>query len=359
MSMNSQLKREIKLGERSHRLVFGRLPELGREMSDAGLSGKALVVSHPRIMKLHGKALIEGLGEFKTNVCEIPEGEESKSETGLAPVLEACNRNRLERYDTIVCFGGGVIGDLGGYAAANWSRGVNVVQVPTTLIAQVDSSIGGKTGIDWKGIKNKIGAFKQPRLIFTDSSVLSTLPERHFRNGMAEVVKYGLLNAEFWNGMDIRKDLIRARDPKTVFELVWRCANIKCDYVEQDEFDQNGERAKLNLGHTIGHGIEAASAFRMLHGESVSLGLIGMAKLSAEMTFFGDDELPKLKGMLRHFGLPTKLNRIDRGSVIELMYSDKKVKDGVLRFVLLNRIGTATFPYEIGEGKVREALACL
>jgi len=352
--MNKLMSREIKLGDRSHRIVFGSLQDLGSEMSKAGLRGKALILTHHRIMRLHGKALLEGLKKFKTVICEIPEGEKSKSETGLAQVYESCNRNRIERDDTIVCFGGGVVGDLGGYAASNWSRGMNVVQVPTTLIAQVDSSIGGKTGIDWHGIKNKIGTFKQPRLIFTDTSVLSTLSDRQFRNGMAEVVKYGILDMKIWL-MLIHKGDILARNAEKLNELVWSCANLKCDVVEKDEFDVHGHRAKLNLGHTIGHAIEGALDFKLLHGEAVSLGLIAAAKLSMKEMTIQESDTP-IHRMLESYGLPTKLKNMDKNRIIELMFSDKKVKEGKLRFVLIKKIGNVTFPNEVSVEEVKKVL---
>jgi 3-dehydroquinate synthase len=356
MSMNNQLSREIKLGERSHRLVFGKLSDIGSEMSKAGLRKKALILTHPRIMRLHGKALLEGLEGFKTAICEIPEGEETKSEAGLTLVYEACNRNGLERNDAVICFGGGVVGDLGGYAASNWCRGINIVQVPTTLIAQVDSSIGGKTGIDWHGIKNKIGAFKQPKLIFTDTSVLSTLSDRHFSNGMAEVIKYGLLNASIWAGLNARKHKILARDLESLTGMVWICANLKCDTIEQDEFDQEGIRAKLNLGHTIGHAIESASRFRMLHGEAVSIGLIGAARLSMDKASLSRGETAKLRSMLRYFGLPVKSLNMNKDRIIELMHFDKKTSDGKLRFVLIREIGRVSFPNEVSEEEVKKVL---
>jgi 3-dehydroquinate synthase len=348
------MSREIKLGDRSHRLVFGKLLDLGKEMSKTGLKGKALILTHPRIMRLHGKHLIRGLKGFKTMICEIPEGEKSKSEAGLARVYESCSRNRIERDDTIVCFGGGVIGDLGGYAASNWSRGMNIVQVPTTLIAQVDSSIGGKTGIDWHGIKNKIGAFKQPRLIFTDTSVLSTLSDRQFRNGMAEVVKYGILDMKIWLMLLHKRDIL-ARNAEKLNELVWACANLKCDVVEKDEFDVNGQRAKLNLGHTIGHAIEGASNFKLLHGEAVALGLIAAAKLSMIKRAIQEPDTP-IHRMLESYGLPTKLKNIDKDRIIELMLNDKKIKEGKLRFVLIKRIGCVSFPNEISEKEVKKVL---
>jgi len=354
--MNKQMSREIKLGAKSHKLIFGRLSDLGSEMSKAGLKGKALILTHPRIMRLHGKALLKGLKNFNTSVCEISEGEKSKSETGLAHIYESCNKNKVERTDSIVCFGGGVVGDLGGYAASNWSRGMNVVQVPTTLIAQVDSSIGGKTGIDWHRIKNKIGAFKQPRLIFTDTSVLSTLSDRQFKNGMAEVVKYGVINKKIWL-MLVHREYILARNAKKLNELIWSCANLKCDVIEKDEFDLQDHRAKLNLGHTVGHSIEGASNFKLLHGEAVALGLIAAAKLSVMKLRFESNILSDtLIYVLKLYGLPTKLKSIDKSKIIELMLRDKKVKDGKLRFVLIKEIGNVTFPNEVSVKEVKKVL---
>ena len=351
-----QTVRKLRLADRSYDIRTGSLFDLGAKAADADLKGKVLVLSHQRIMRLHGKPLLEGLKRyFDATICEIPEGEKSKSETGLSAVYNACQRGRLEKNDTIVCFGGGVVGDLGGYAAANWSRGINVVQIPTTVVSQVDSSIGGKTGIDWKKIKNKIGAFKQPRLVFIDTSTLSTLSKRQFNNGMAEVIKYGLLSEKVWRLL-YEYESIAARNLPVLEDIIWECANLKCDVVEQDEFDTKGLRAKLNLGHTVGHAIEGASNFRLLHGEAISLGLVAAAKLSIKRVGFGIGRHAALLRLLRHFNLPTSLKDVDKKEVMKIMLSDKKVEGGKLRFILVERIGKVTFPHVVSEKEVRKVL---
>jgi len=355
--------RKVNLGEeRSYNVCFDKLSKLGNEMSNLGLKGKALILSHSRVMKLHSKLLLEGLRPyFKTSVCELPEGEKTKSEDGFSKVLDYCQKNEIERKDTIICFGGGVIGDLGGYAAANWSRGTNVVQVPTTLLAQVDASIGGKTGIDWKGIKNKLGAFKQPKLVFTDITTLSTLSSRQFNNGMAEVIKYGILNAEIFSTLNSYKlgTELESRVSDCLSKIVWMCANLKCDFVEKDEFDLNGIRAKLNLGHTLGHAVEGASNFELLHGEAVSIGLAAAARLSARKLGLSFQDLKMIHSLLVWFNLPTKMKELDKKRVMGLMLSDKKVEDGKLNFVLFNKIGNVTFPHHITEKEVGNVLTDL
>ena len=356
--VNQILARKLELGERSYNILVGdKLSNLGKQMSKIGLKGRTLILSHPRVMYLHGKPLIEGLrNHFETVICEIPEGERSKSEKGLSIIYNFCQKNRLERKDIIICFGGGVIGDLGGYAGANWSGGINIVQVPTTLVAQVDSSIGGKTGIDWGDIKNKIRIFKQPKLVFADITTLPTLSQRQFSNGMAEVIKYGLLDERIWDFINLNKSHILSRNPSILAQVVWECANLKCNIVEKDEFDQKGIRANLNLGHTVGHGIEGASKFKLLHGEAISLGLISAAILSTKKFQLSHETTTALVELLEFFGLPTRLGQLDKRKIIELIYSDKKVEDGKLCFVLFEKIGDASFPHYVTEDEVRRTL---
>jgi len=351
--------RRVNLGKNSYNVIIGdKLPNLGKEMRKTGLKGNILVFSHPRIMHLHGKFLLEGLGQRKqrATVCEIPEGESSKSKEGLDLIFRAFEKNKIERKDIVICFGGGVIGDLVGYAAASWSRGINVVQVPTTLIAQTDSSIGGKTGIDWGRIKNKVGAFKQPKLVFMDVSILSTLSKRQFSNGMAEVIKYGLLDENIWTHLLYYKSDIAARDLKTLADIVWKCANLKCDIVEKDEFDTKGIRAKLNLGHTVGHAVEGASNFKLLHGEAISLGLIAAARLSIKKLGLSCVSIENLANLLNYFDLPISFEGQNKDLAIKLMYSDKKVEDGKPRFVLFKTEGKVSFPHKVREKEVREAM---
>ena len=357
---NQTLTRKIALGERSYNVIVGdKLSNLGEEMSKPGLKGKALILSHPRIMRLHGKALIEGLrNHFDTAICEIPEGEKYKSREGLDLVFNAFEKNKIKSKDIIILFCGGVIGDLGGYAAASWSRGIkNIIQVPTTLIAQTDSSIGGKTGIDWGRIKNKVGAFRQPNLVFIDISTLSTLSKRQFNNGMAEVIKYGLLNEKIWNLLQSNKSGILARNPEILAKVIWECTNLKCDLVENDEFDTKGIRAKLNLGHTVGHGVEGASNFKLLHGESISLGLIAAARLSMKKLGLDKIYIIELVNLLKYFDLPISFEGHNKKLILDLIKYDKKIENGKPPpFILFDKIGNATFPHYVTEKEIRQTL---
>jgi 3-dehydroquinate synthase len=246
-----------------------------------------------------------------------------------------------DRKTTVVAIGGGVIGDLAGFIAATFARGLAFVQVPTTLLAQVDSSVGGKVGINLPGAKNMVGAFWQPRGVLIDVRTLSTLPDREFRAGLAEVVKYGVIqDAEFFEYLERHVEAINQRDTAVLTHIVHRCCRLKADVVEQDECELTGLRAILNYGHTFGHAFEAATGYEtMLHGEGVAIGMLCASRLAERMGRVDAAFTKRQYDLLTAFGLPTAVPEVSHEELIELMYHDKKVERGKLRFVLPSQLG--------------------
>ena len=265
----------------------------------------------------------------------------------------------MERKSFIVALGGGVVGDLAGFVAATYLRGVPFVQVPTTLLAQVDSSVGGKVGINLKAGKNLVGAFHQPRLVLCDLSTLGSLPMREYRSGLAEVIKYGIIyDARLFALLERELPKLLRRDPRTLAAVVARCCEIKADVVRQDE-TESGLRAILNFGHTIGHALEAISHYgKYLHGEAIAIGQVVAAKLSAQVLGLLGSEVERIDRLFQRAGLPTQLNlsAADKRKVLLAMQLDKKVSAGQIKFVLARRIGAVEFDHEVPAGLLAEAI---
>ncbi len=273
----------------------------------------------------------------------LPDGEEYKNWQTLNQIFDILLTNQCERSTTIIALGGGVIGDLAGFAAATYMRGVPLIQIPTTLLSQVDSSIGGKTGINHPLGKNMIGAFYQPRMILADSATLDTLPEREFNSGIAEIIKYGLIrDPAFFDWLEQNMTKLLARNHDVLDEAIRRSCKNKVEVVAADERER-GVRALLNLGHTFGHAIENAMGYGVwLHGEAVAAGTLLAAKLSKRMNLIGDVEVERIRKIYLQARLPVVIPNLDSEKYLRLMERDKKVEDGKMRFVLLKRIGEAT-----------------
>lgn len=299
-----------------------------------------LIVTNETVAPLYHDRLLLSLGERRVETCMLPDGEEFKTLESFSRVIDVLVTARFHRDATVVALGGGVIGDIAGFAAACYQRGVPVVQVPTTLLAQVDASVGGKTGVNHPAGKNLIGAFHQPRLVVADVATLETLPSREYLAGMAEVVKYGAgLDEEFFQWLEQNADALLQRDPGSLVEAVARCCACKARIVEQDE-KEAGRRALLNLGHTFGHAFEAATEYReWLHGEAVSAGMAAAARLSARLGHLPDSDAARMIRLLKNLGLPTHPPERPVSEIIEFMAMDKKVLLGRIRFVLLRAIG--------------------
>lgn len=304
--------------------------------------------------------MVEPLRRAGTEVTEIvlPDGEQFKDWPTLNSIFDALLARRCERSTTLVALGGGVVGDVTGFAAACFQRGMPLIQVPTTLLAQVDSSVGGKTAINHPLGKNMIGAFYQPQIVLADTDTLSTLPDRELRAGIAEIIKYGLIrDLPFFEWLETNMERLLAREPAALAEAICRSCRNKAEVVAADEFER-GERALLNLGHTFGHAIETGMGYgQWLHGEAVAAGTMIAAELSSQLGWIDASELGRVEGLYQRAGLPVAGPALAIGRYLELMQNDKKVQDGNLRFVLLKSIGQSVVTDRASEAEVRKAIA--
>lgn len=332
----------VNLKERSYNIFIGaKLGGLGlalrRELAQAR---RALVITNPRVKKLYFPVLAEGLKRagFDVSVSAIPEGEKYKNLDTVSKLYSACLSHRLDRRSCIIALGGGVVGDIAGFVAATYMRGVSLVHVPTTLLAMVDSSIGGKTGVDLKEGKNLVGAFYQPEIVWADISVLNTLPERELRNGLSEVIKYGVISDRNLFSFLEKKSNISINEFE---EIVLRCALIKAKVVEQDERELKGLREILNFGHTAGHAIETLTGYSCLsHGEAVAIGMNIAAGVAETLGLLSDKDSKRITNVLSLHHLPIVVDKkLSASKIINLMWRDKKVIEGKLRMVLPTEIG--------------------
>jgi len=334
---------------------FNLLDFLDVFLSRHGLKGKFALVSHKPLLDIYGCRIASSIDKLDSDtvIIDVPEGEESKSLNMLTRIYDVLINNRFDRWSTIIAFGGGVIGDLAGFAAATFMRGINLVQLPSTLLAQVDSSIGGKVAIDYRG-KNIIGAFYQPSFVAIDLSLLKSLSLKEFRSGLAEVVKYGfVMDPQI---LSILENSSFPLNDDLTAELVIRSCSCKARIVEADERDEKDIRVILNFGHTIGHAIEAASGFKISHGEAVAIGMVYEAKLSVMLGLLDVDVLDRLVGILSRLGLPTSASQIDAGRILSFLSYDKKVRHGKIRIVLLKSIGSPIVYEDIPVDTVRKVL---
>src|SRR5450631_4375478 len=301
-----------------------------------------MVVTNTTVAPLYLPALRTALGGRRVAEWVLPDGEQHKTLETAGRVFDALVEHRLNRDSTILALGGGVVGDIAGFAAACYQRGIGYVQIPTTLLAQVDSSVGGKTGVNHSGGKNLIGAFYQPLSVIADTDTLATLPDRELRAGLAEVIKYGCVwDPLLFDWLDHNMDKLLARDVDSLTYAIARSCEIKATVVAKDEREHN-LRAILNFGHTFGHAIEAATAYETyLHGEAVGLGMLIAAGLSHRLGLIDGAIKERVRNILGRAGLPTEAPRVGAARVSELMQMDKKVLGGNLRLVLLEKLGRA------------------
>ncbi len=364
----------VELGPRSYeiRVVSGRTAELGRFVRDAldatwaGRSCRsALIVTDDHLADLGiVNGYCDALGGFGIDptVHALPPGEATKSLASASRLFDALVAMNADRHTAVVAVGGGVIGDLAGFAAATYARGVPLVMIPTTLLAQVDSSVGGKVGVNHPGAKNIIGAFHQPAAVWIDTDTLRTLPDRELRCGLAEVVKYGvILDEAFFRELEDRVDAILARDDWALRRIVARSCELKAAVVSRDEREETGLRAVLNFGHTIGHAIEAVAGYDgpYQHGEAVAVGMVAEARLAERLGWIGPEVVARIVGVLDRLGLPTSAPGLDAGRLLAAMGRDKKNRGGRIRFVLPRSIGRVELTDAAGEADVRAVLAAL
>lgn len=345
---------EVGLGDRSYPIYIG-----GGLLGDSALllrhvpRGRVAIISNTTVAPLYLERVRAAFGERVATVKILPDGERHKNLASLASIWDVLLDARCDRQTTLVALGGGVVGDITGFAAATWQRGVPFLQLPTTLLAQVDSSVGGKTGINHARGKNMIGAFHQPCCVIADTDTLATLPDRELAAGQAEVIKYGLIgDRPFLDWLRDAMGALRNRDVTALAEAIHRsCAN-KARVVAADEREQ-GMRALLNFGHTFGHAIETATGYAtLLHGEAVAIGMVMASELSARIGWISSTDVRMIRSLLDAAGLPVRLPAgLDREDFLQLMASDKKVAEGRLRLVLLRALGeavvTADFPPEV------------
>jgi len=362
--MNLMRTVHVSLGSRSYPIFIGGkiLSDMGGHCAELQLGRRCAIISDKNVAPLYAAKAAASLRKagFDSLLLTLPAGEASKN---LKMFQSCCDRlagHRLERKSFIVALGGGVVGDLAGFVAAAYLRGIAFVQAPTTLLAQVDSSVGGKVGVNLAAGKNLVGAFHQPRLVLCDLATLRTLPLREFRAGLAEVIKYGIIcDQALFERLERDLPLLLRRDGEVLAEVVARCCEIKADVVRQDE-TETGLRAILNFGHTIGHAIEATEGYgKYLHGEAIAIGQAAAAKLSVRATGLPAAEAARIEKLFARAGLPTsiKLSARRLTALIDAMRLDKKVSDGQIQFVLARRIGQVEPGHKISPDWIRDVLA--
>jgi 3-dehydroquinate synthase len=333
----------IDLADRSYPILIGPgLLANAAGWADRLPRGPLLVVTNTTVAPLYLPRLRAAFGSRALAECVLPDGERHKTLETLARVFDALAAARVNRDGGVLALGGGVVGDLAGYAAASWQRGVAYAQLPTTLLAQVDSSVGGKTAVNHASGKNLIGAFHQPCVVAADTEALATLPEREFRAGLAEVVKYGLIrDAAFLDWLERSMPRLLAREPDALAHAIRRSCEVKAEIVGRDE-REHGERALLNLGHTFGHAIETAAGYgEWLHGEAVAIGMAMAAETSERLGWLSRADVERVRAVIASAGLPVDAPRIGVERALDLMRMDKKVLAGRVRLVLLKRVGEA------------------
>jgi len=333
-------------------------------LSPLSLGKKIAIITQDTVQTLYAEPLNAALktSGYDSRIITVPDGETSKSIEHLYAIITTLLQHSFERNDTLIACGGGVVGDLTGFVAATYLRGINFIQVPTTLLAQVDASIGGKTGINHEKGKNLIGAFYQPRAVIIDPSTLSTLPLREFRSGMAEVIKYGIIsNPRLFSMLEEKSTQLSTytfSDNVSIWEsIIHASCKDKAEIVTKDE-RENNLRAILNFGHTIGHGIEAASGYsRYLHGECVAFGMIAATYLSLQLGKCDPTLLTKIRSLILAYGFLDKATRCDTNKIFDALMLDKKIKNGTLRFVLPKTIGTVDIVDDTDMSLIKEAIS--
>jgi len=352
----------VELAERSYDILIGDslLESLGEFVQSRQRTSHVVLITDENVEQPHGQMAGESLTEagIEVDLMIVPAGEPSKS-TALADELW---RRMLDvgadRKSAVVAVGGGVVGDLAGFIAATFARGVPFFQVPTTLLADVDSSVGGKVGVNLPGAKNMVGAFWQPHGVLIDTATLATLPDREYRAGLAEVVKYGvILDAEFFAWLEQHIEAINNRDSATLAHIIARSCRLKADVVENDERETSGLRAVLNYGHTFCHAIEAIAGYgEFLHGEAVSIGMLCASRLAASMGRVDADFTQRQKNLLAALQLPVATPNLDTDQLLQAMQRDKKVEHGKLRFVLPTKMGHVELVGDVDPADVRNAI---
>lgn len=351
----------VHLDERSYSIVIDNnwIPGLGEQLKGGLSFERVLVVTNPQISKLYGAEVINSLSSagYSAEILEIPEGEKHKNLSTPQMIYDFLMEYNYSRQSSIAALGGGVVGDIAGFAAATYMRGINFVQIPTSLVAMVDSSIGGKVGVNHPLGKNIIGAFYQPKCVFIDVATLNTLAKVEFRAGFAEVIKHGvIMDEDFFTYLEDNLTSIFALEPECLKHIITVSCKIKARVVEQDETEK-GLRAILNFGHTIGHALEALTHYtHFKHGESVALGMIAASRIAQKMDMIGEDVLQRITALIEKAGLPTTMPTIDTIDLIDRLKKDKKVRNSKVRFVLPQKIGAVLVRDDVPKHFIIEAI---
>jgi 3-dehydroquinate synthase len=336
----------------------GALGEVSEHLKRAKMGPRLVLVTNPDVFALHGFALKESLsaGGFEVNVLSVPEGEEHKSLETAGRLYSELSATFAERGTPVLALGGGVIGDLAGFVAATYMRGMPLVHLPTTLLSQVDSSIGGKTAVNHGRLKNQVGVFYQPCAVFADTATLKTLPQHQLSNGLAEVIKSAVIgDPMLFNILERRMTDIISGDERGLNIVVAHTAALKARIVSRDEKD-TGLRNTLNFGHTVGHAIEYVTDYKVNHGTAVAVGIVAAGRIASRMGTFPRADLDRLLGVITAAGLPTSIDRVDVSGVLEAISHDKKVTDGRIRFILPVQIGKVIISEHVTLEMVAEAL---
>lgn len=353
-------KVRVELGDNSYeiRTGSGLLERAGLWMKERGYAGKAVIITDSTVHDLYAGQLERGLKQagFDVTILTVPAGEEHKTLGTAGKIYGNLARAYAERTTPVFALGGGVIGDLAGFVAATYMRGLPLVQVPTTLLAQVDSSIGGKTAVDYDEMKNMVGTFYQPKMVIADLDTLQTLPEIEIINGMGEVIKHAAIRSGlFFEFLEKNLPRILKLDEGVLQAMITDNVKIKADIVSKDE-QENGLREILNYGHTVGHAVETVTGFSLRHGHSIATGMVAAARLSSRMGILGERDAARLEDLIARAGLPTHLPDINKLAVVEAMRHDKKVRADKIRFVLLRSIGHAFLADDVDPDVVEEVL---
>jgi 3-dehydroquinate synthase len=352
----------VNLAERSYDIQIdaGNLANVGRFMADRAKITHVVAITDSNVQKPYAMRLAESLGErdIETDVIVVEPGEASKSLEVAVSLWQGLLDLGADRKTVVAAVGGGVIGDLAGFIAATFARGLRFFQVPTSLLAQVDSSVGGKVGINLPKAKNMVGAFLQPLGVLIDTATLATLPENEYRAGLAEVIKYGVVfDAEFFEYLEDHAAALNNRKEDVLAHVITRCCRLKADVVEKDEREETGLRSILNFGHTFGHAFEALSGYgALLHGEAVAIGMNCVARLARQLGRVDSEFVERLHSLLLVYGLPVEVPQFEPEKVLEAMMHDKKVQHGQLRFVLPNRLGNVEVVGNIASEDILAAL---
>lgn len=351
----------VGLGERSYPIIIeqGILDDVGEYLKVHKPGNRYAIITDDKVAELYLPQLKKSLenAELSYECFTFPNGEENKTLLTFSSIASQIAQKKFDRGACVIALGGGVTGDLAGFVASSYMRGINFVQIPTTLLSQVDSSVGGKTGVDLPEGKNLVGAFYQPKAVFIDPVVLKTLPEKEILGGLAEVIKYGVIwSEEFFNFLDTERSRILELEPDAIIETILTSCKIKAEVVAKDE-REGGLRRILNFGHTLGHAVETESKYTLIHGLAVSIGMVAAAKISKLKGLIGTAEVERIVQLLTDYNMPIETpNEYNRNNILEYLLVDKKVVDGKVVFVLCNKIGGTLIVDDVTDEEIRTVL---